>query len=99
MLFITNESQINIKDNLLSLYFYSKWMPFHKKMLGMIDKVENKHRNIEFLAIDVDDFKNICKRFEVKCIPTVLVMKSAKEIKRIEGLPLTSAFKNVFIDI
>lgn len=85
-------------SSLQALYFYASWMPFHKKMLTMIDKIEDKY-NISFTAIDVDAYKGLCKRFSVESIPTVLILKDGKEIKKITGIVLTSAFKSAFADI
>lgn len=81
-----------------ALYFYASVMPYHNKFLTMIGKMEDKY-DIAFSAIDVDQFSNQCKRFIITSIPTVLILKEGKEIKRINGSVLTSAFKGAFADI
>lgn len=82
-----------------ALYFYASWMPYHNKFLTMIGKMEDKYSDIGFSAIDVDQFNSQCKRFLITSIPTVLILKEGKEVKRINGLVLTSAFKSAFADI
>jgi thiol-disulfide isomerase/thioredoxin len=99
MFFLTKESELQITNKVTSLYFYSSWMPFHKRMLTMIGKIEEKHKDIAFFAIDVDYFKGLCKRFNVTSIPEVLILVNGEEAKRINGLVLTSAFKSAFADI
>lgn len=99
MKFLNQDSDILITNQIQSLYFYASWMPYHKKMLYMITKMEEKYKNIEFIAIDVDFFKSLCKRFEIESIPTITILNNGKEIKRINGLVLMSAFKTVFTDI
>jgi thioredoxin-like negative regulator of GroEL len=99
MLFITKEEDLQKNNKILPLYFYAHWMPYHKKMLTMISKIEDKYKDITFLAIDVDHFKSLCKRFNVTSIPEVLILSGGTEIKRINGLILTSAFKSIFADI
>lgn len=99
MIFLTQESDLQIKTKIVSLYFYASWMPHHKKMITMIQKIEVKYKDITFFAIDVDYFKGLCKRFNVTSIPEVLILVDGKEIKRINGLVLTSAFKSAFGDI
>lgn len=99
MMFITQEEELQIDLPLQALYFYASWMPFHNKFMTMISKIEEKHKDINFFAIDVDEFTNQCKRFTIDSIPTVLVLKEGKEVKRINGLVLTSAFKSAFADI
>jgi hypothetical protein len=98
MIFLTEENDLNLNDRKVALYFYASWMPFNKKMLLMISKIEEKHKDIIFYAIDTDFFKNLCTRFKVEEIPTVILFKN-KEIKRITGVSMTSAFKNAFNDI
>lgn len=99
MLFITREEELQMDKTLQALYFYASWMPYHSKFLTMIGKIEEKHKDISFSAIDVDAFKNQCKRFSIESIPTVIILKAGKEVKRINGLVLTSAFRSAFADI
>lgn len=99
MIFITEESDLQDNTKITALYFYSSWMPFHKKMMIMISKIEEKYKDVLFYAVDTDHFKGLCKRFDVKEIPTVIVKNSDKELGRVVGLILTSAFKSFFADI
>jgi thiol-disulfide isomerase/thioredoxin len=96
---ITSEEELSIGQGVQSLYFYASWMPQHKKMLIMIDKVQEKYKDIEFIAIDVDHFKGLCKRFTIESIPMVLVFKDGAEAQRIAGITLTGAFRSAFADI
>lgn len=99
MKFLTQEEDFKIVPKIQSLYFYASWIPFHKRMLVMIGKMEDKYKNIEFTAIDTDHFKGLCKRFNIESIPTVLILKDGQELKRITGLVMTSAFRSAFADI
>lgn len=99
MQFITQEEEIQVDLPLQALYFYASWMPYHNKFLTMISKIEEKHKNISFFAIDVEAFSSQCKRFSVESIPEIVILKSGKEVKRISGLTLTSAFRSAFADI
>lgn len=99
MLFITREEELQLDKPLQSLYFYASWMPYHSKFITMIGKMEEKRKDMHFYAIDTDQFRNQCKRFAIDSIPTVLILQDGKEIKRINGLILTSAFRSAFADI
>ena len=99
MFFFTQESDLQIKSKIISLYFYAPWMPYHKKMVDMINKMEEKYKDIVFYAIDIDYFKGLCKRFNVTSIPEVIILVDGKEVKRINGVVLTSAFRSAFGDI
>lgn len=97
MIFLDDEDSFCL-NKIQVLYFYASWMPYHKKMITMIDKMEQKYK-YQYIAVDVDFFKSLCKRFNITSIPTVLIFNNGKELKRINGLVLTSAFKSVFVDI
>lgn len=100
MIYITDESEIKNSIGITGIYFYAQWLPFHKKMKIMIEKVEREHSDIVFYAVDTDAFPNICKRFDVKTIPlTIITTDGGAEIKRINGITLTSGFKKTFNDI
>jgi thiol-disulfide isomerase/thioredoxin len=99
MQFIVREEDLSFQKRLQVLYFYASWMPYHKKMMVMIGKMEEKYPDIDFFAIDVDYFKGLCKRFSVESVPMVLIMKQGTEKKRINGLVMTSAFRSAFADI
>jgi thiol-disulfide isomerase/thioredoxin len=99
MFFLTEEQDFKFNSNIQALYFYASWMPYHKKMMVMISKIEEKYKDIKFTAIDVNEFNSLCKRFNITSIPTVLIIINGEEIKRINGLVMTSAFKSAFADI
>lgn len=98
MIFLTKEEDLDLSAKKRALYFYASWMPYHKKMLVMIDKMENKYPDMKFFAIDVNAFPNLCKRFTIDSVPMVLIFNERKT-RRIAGLVLTSAFRSTFADI
>jgi thioredoxin-like negative regulator of GroEL len=99
MNFITNEEELKLNEDTQAVYFYAPWLIYHKKMMVMFDKVKNKHKNIIYTAVDISHFKKIADMYEVDSIPTVIVFHKGKEINRINGVCLTSAFKAFFDDI
>src|ERR1041385_2311779 len=99
MIYALEEPDIQLSAHIQGLYFFATWMPFHKKMEIMISKIEEKYPQVTFLGIDIDSFKNTCKRFNIDSIPSVLIMVNGEEKKRITGLVMTSAFRSAFADI
>ena len=98
MIFISSEDELQISEGLSVIYFYANWMPYHKKMIVMIDKVHERFPKLKVFAVNTDNFKNQCKRYSVKNIPAVLAFRDGVEIKRLTGCIMTSAFKKVFCD-
>lgn len=98
MISIVEENDLQFKDEFTAIYFYSLWMPENKHMNNMISKIELMHK-IKFIAVNVDNYKNICVRFSVKNVPTILIFNFSKEIDRVIGVPLTSGLKKRISDI
>jgi len=99
MFFIVRETDFTIKEKIQILYFYADWMTYHKKMLSMLFKLEEKYKEIEFVGINTDSFPSIYKRFSVESIPTIVILNNGQEVKRVNGVILTSALKTIFADI
>jgi thiol-disulfide isomerase/thioredoxin len=95
MIFITQEDELQFNTKCI-MYFYASWMPYHKKMMVMLDKMEEKYK-LPFYAINVDNFKSLCKRFLITSVPSVLFF-SPEGNKKISGLILTSALRSAFIN-
>ena len=99
MLFITEDEELDYNNKICCLYFYANWMPFHSRMTKMLNKMEEKYKNISFFAIDTDYFKSIVKRFEINSIPELIFLDNGKRLKRTNGLILTSALKSILNSI
>lgn len=95
--FITDESELH-KEGYYVYYFYAPWLNQHKKMMVMLTKASNKY-DLNVYSINTDNFKSICKRFNVTSIPTIIAFKDNKEINRLNGICLTSALMSFFSDI
>ena len=96
MIFATDESEIKISSENLCFYFYTNWMPFQKRMKSMLEKMEEKYKDTKFIAIDVDFFKTSCKRFKIQSVPEIILYVKCKEVKRLNGLVLSSALNSAF---
>lgn len=67
-------------------YFYAKWCSASVTQLDMVMNVCNKH-NVDFEAIDVETRTgvNLSVNMVVRNVPTIVVTKNEREIKRIKG--------------
>jgi thioredoxin-like negative regulator of GroEL len=99
MLFITQEEEIKLDKSLQALYFYTTWMPFHSKLVYVISQIEEKYKDVSYLAIDADHFHTQCIRFAVLSVPTLLLLKEGREVKRLEGSIKKQDFNDAFADI
>jgi len=96
MLFLTSDKEFKV-NNTPIVYFFSSEMvyPLVKTVFSLLNLIEQNY-NISVLCVDVDRFKNISKRTQITELPTFLIYKGGKEIKRITGMPNFDDMKNIF---
>jgi thioredoxin 1 len=66
------------------LYFTADWCNPCKKVKPVVEEM-NRENIIKFQLVDVDSEMELAKRFEIRSVPTFILIKDGKEIKRITG--------------
>lgn len=99
MEYLLPEETLKLNNKFQVFYFYSTWMNFHNRFSKLISSFEEKNNNYKFTAIDVDIHKQLCNTYQVKSIPTIIIMVDGKEIKRCHGMLLSTAFRSTLNDI
>ncbi len=64
-------------------YFTAEWCGPCKKTRPIVEDL--KKEGFQFQMIDADYEQLLVKRFEVKSVPTFILIENEKEIKRITG--------------
>lgn len=64
-------------------YFTAEWCGPCKKTRLVVEDMTKE--GFEFQMIDVDDEQLLAKKFEIKSIPTFILLKDGKELNRISG--------------
>jgi thiol-disulfide isomerase/thioredoxin len=102
MLFLCQDTELNINSGLSVLYFYATWVPLHQKITQMLLSLEKFHpEETHFYAIDIVQFPSYIKRFELTSLPTILFRreKGKKGGKDLIGLPAVFNIGSVLSDI
>ena len=73
--------------------FYATWCG-PCKMFGPIFEEVSNEKNINFVKLDVDKHSNIAREYGVMSIPTIILFKDGKEIKRFTGFMSKDDFIN-----
>jgi thioredoxin-like negative regulator of GroEL len=66
------------------LYFTADWCNPCKKVRPIVEEI-NRDSIIKFLFIDIDTELSLAEDYEVRSIPTFILIEDGKEIKRISG--------------
>lgn len=67
--------------------FYADWCPPCRAISLILEELNEKYKEkIKFAKLDVSEEKKLALEYEVMSLPTLIIFKNGKEIKRIIGL-------------
>ena len=83
-----------IDDGTILLDFYADWCGPCKMLKEVIDEFSSKNNDIKVIKINVDKHHVLSKKFGVMTIPTLILFKERKQIKKNIGfIPLEELVK------
>lgn len=82
-----NDSNFNdsIKGGVAVVDFSAVWCGPCKKYGPVFHKVATKHQGVKFAQVDVDQAPRIADQYHVDRLPTTILFKNGKEVKRVIG--------------
>lgn len=66
-------------------YFTADWCGPCKKVRPIVEELSRDQSEVKFQIIDVDSAGELARRFEVKSIPTFILIEDGEQIGRITG--------------
>jgi thioredoxin 1 len=79
---------------IIAYYFTADWCAPCKRVRPIVEEI-NKDSVIKFKIIDVDSEMELVKAFEIKSVPTFIVIKNGEIVSRSTG----SQTKNVLLEM
>lgn len=64
--------------------FYATWCGPCKMLSSVLEKIDEE-QIINIIKIDVDELRELAGEFKIYSVPTLIIFKNEKEIKRISG--------------
>lgn len=74
------------------LYFTAEWCNPCKRVRPIVEELDRENI-IKVQYIDADDNSELCKKFEIKAIPTFILIENNKEIRRMNGAKTREQFE------
>lgn len=74
-----------VKDGVVVVDFFAPWCGPCKMIMPEIEALANKRTDVKFIAVNVDDYRDLALENNVKSIPTLVVYKDGKEVDRRNG--------------
>ncbi len=75
-----------INESVSVFYFTADWCQPCQKIKPIIKEINRDKIGLKFQIIDADLEKELVKRFNIKSIPTFIIIAQGKEMKRLNGL-------------
>ncbi len=67
------------------LYFTADWCNPCKKVRPIVEELNRESGNTRFQFIDADSELDLVRSFEVRSVPTFIVLEDGKEVNRVSG--------------
>lgn len=71
---------VKVKD------FYADWCGPCKKQDPIIEDLEEKHPDVDFEKVDVDDDPDTARDYGVRSVPTIVVEKDGEIVEKFIGV-------------
>ncbi len=80
------EEEVIKSEKPVIIDFYATWCGPCKILSPMVEEVARENENVKFVKIDIDNIKDITLEYQVKSIPTLLLIQNGEEKDRIVGI-------------
>jgi thioredoxin 1 len=74
-------------------YFTADWCNPCKKVKPIVEEI-NRDSIVKFQIIDVDSETELVKRFEIRSVPTFILIEDNEEVNRITGAQTKEQLEN-----
>ncbi len=79
------------------LYFTADWCNPCKKVRPIVEELKREEA-ISVIYVDVDDNIELCENYEIKSIPTFLILEDGIEVNRMTGAKTKEEFQKLIND-
>ncbi len=79
------------------LYFTAEWCNPCQRTKPIAEELD-RDNVIKFQFIDADDNGDLCRKFEIKAVPTFILIEDGKEIRRMNGAKTKEQFEEFIND-
>lgn len=76
---------INNSHKLVVVDFFADWCMPCLMIAPVIEELADEMKDVKFVKINIDDNKELSRKYEIRSIPCLIIFKDGKEVDRIIG--------------
>lgn len=76
----TEEFDDTVASGVSVIDFWATWCGPCKMLTPILEELSNEMEGVSFYKVDADQNEELARRFEVRSIPTVLIMKDGEPV-------------------
>lgn len=85
MIHLENENFDELIKDKVVVDFFATWCGPCKMLGPVFEEVSNEVKDIKFIKVDIDKHEDLCRKYKVMSVPTLILFDNGKELKRSIG--------------
>lgn len=86
--------QSTIASGTVLVDFYASWCGPCKKLAPVLDQLSDQMQDVVFAKVDTGALGGLGKKLNIKALPTVVLFRNGKEVKRFTGMQDVNSIKS-----
>ena len=82
MIHLENENFDELIKDKVVVDFFATWCGPCKMLGPVFEELSTEINDIKFIKVDIDEHADLCRKYKVMSVPTLIVFDKGKEVKR-----------------
>lgn len=78
-------NELLAENNLVLIQYYAEWCNPCQMLKPILEELSTEITNVEFLRVDIEEYRELAVNAGVQSIPTVVMFKDGQEVGREKG--------------
>ncbi len=93
------ENEVVKSEKVTLVDFFATWCGPCQMLSQVLEKMSTSRAQIDIAKVDVDESVELAQKYEIDVVPTMIIFKDGKIMKRIEGFHTESELMDIIESI